>query len=136
MTDDEKRNQYADLMYAHITESPKRAADFISDQIASDAEKMDMEDIDKYLIASGVGPDTQTAYVAVVRLLLKVESEAEACDAISGLLTENMMSCNENSCLIDWEYEYKGFRLCTPLEVEVPHPYDTRLNSVPHWELT
>ncbi len=47
-------------------------------------------------------------YVAVVRLLIDVKSESEACDGVSAILSEQMQSFVPHSCLLDWQYELAG----------------------------
>ena len=40
-------------------------------------------------------------YIAIVKLLIPADSEAEACDAISAMLSENLQQSN---AIIDWAY--------------------------------
>jgi hypothetical protein len=42
-------------------------------------------------------------FYACVEILLDVESHGEACDALSGLLTEQGIY-QENSGIVDWQY--------------------------------
>ena len=46
--------------------------------------------------------------IAVVRMLLDVASEDEACDGVSAILTSQMQRVQPNSCLLDWTYEFAG----------------------------
>ena len=60
-------------------------------------------------------------YVAVVRLLIDTESEAEACDKVSAILTEQMQNAVPTSCLLDWRYEYSGSPEIVPMIGEMLH---------------
>jgi hypothetical protein len=62
-------------------------------------------------------------YIAQVLILLDVDSEAEASDAVSGLLTENGIY-TDNSGVMDWSYLYKHGSYTGPREVVVPDDYD------------
>lgn len=44
------------------------------------------------------------AYRATVELLLDVNSEAEACDAVAEILRENTRKFVATSCLVDWRH--------------------------------
>jgi hypothetical protein len=58
-------------------------------------------------------------YIAVVKLLLDTESEAEAWSEVSAILTGQMQSIVPTSCLLDWQYEVFG----GPAEVKVEDGY-------------
>jgi len=75
----------------------------------------------------------KTAYVAVVRLLLEVDSAAEGCDGITALLTENMAKYNANSCLLDWQYEDVVGTQYGPVAVCIKDDYSPDVDSVPAW---
>jgi hypothetical protein len=62
-------------------------------------------------------------YIAQVVILLDVENEAEACDAVSGLLTECGIYA-DNSGIMDWSYVRKPDGWVHPYEVQVPADYD------------
>lgn len=57
-------------------------------------------------------------YRATVHLLLEAESEAEACDAVSGALTENLES---NGMIEDWGYvRMLNGQCASPVEIHAP----------------
>ncbi len=65
----------------------------------------------------------KTAYTATVTLLIDANSEAEACDGVTALLTERMKKYSDKpewTCLLDWEYV--GWR--PPVETEIPDDYE------------
>lgn len=62
-------------------------------------------------------------YIAQVLILLDVDSEGEACDAVSGLLTEGGIY-EEDSGVMDWSYIRRPGGYVGPLEVQVPPDYD------------
>lgn len=66
-------------------------------------------------------------YVAVVKLLIDVELEAEACDGISAILTEQMQSVVPTSCLLDWQYASFG----GPAHVKVEDGYTPDTSHFP-----
>ena len=80
------------------------------------------------------GVSMKTAYVAVVRLLLDVDSAAEGCDGITALLTENMAKYNANSCLLDWQYEGVVGTQHAPTPVAINNDYSPDVDSVPAWK--
>ena len=65
----------------------------------------------------------KTAFVATVTLLIDADSEAEACDGVTALLTENMRmyaAVPENTCLLDWYYHNYQY----PVETQIPDDYE------------
>lgn len=65
----------------------------------------------------------KTAFVATVTLFIDADSEAEACDGVSALLTENMreyMTPPNESCLLDWHYHSYP----CPVETQIPDDYE------------
>jgi hypothetical protein len=44
-------------------------------------------------------------YVANVRLVVDVESEAEAADAVAEMLRPMLRKYEPNSCFLDWSYD-------------------------------
>lgn len=79
-------------------------------------------------------------YVATVHLLLQVDNHAEACDAVSAMLTENLME-QPDSGLVDWCYEYDPHRTdsdgsfyASPQQVELPDDADEDAWHVAHYE--
>ena len=89
-----------------------------------------MEGVKAPQTEGAVRDDTLPAFTANVQLLLPVEvtNEGEACDAITGLLTE----CGiYDGALLDWGYvrgedgKYTG-----PREVRIPADYDREEHCV------
>lgn len=65
----------------------------------------------------------KTAFIATVTLLIDADSEAEACDGVTALLTENMRkyaTVPENTCLLDWHYH----NYQCPVETQIPDDYE------------
>ena len=76
--------------------------------------------------------------VAVVRLVIDTEDEDGACEAISGLLTENMKKYNPECSLIDWQYEETDHNkdgLCFPRRAEAEDPFIPDVSLVPPYPL-
>jgi hypothetical protein len=48
------------------------------------------------------------AYTATIKVLLDVESDGEACDAMTAILTEQLRKYAPQSCLVDWQYVDTG----------------------------
>lgn len=66
-------------------------------------------------------------YVAVVRLLINTESEAEARDGVSAILTEQMQNVVPTFCLLDWRYESWG----GPAKVKLKDGYTPDVSHFP-----
>lgn len=58
-------------------------------------------------------------YVATVQILVRADSQAEACDGISGMLRE----CGCPNFLIDWAYFKQGNEYIRPSLVTIPKGY-------------
>jgi hypothetical protein len=70
------------------------------------------------------------AYFCLVHLAVNADNEAEACDAVSALLTETGMMSGPNCeppTLIDWQYDYRDGRYAHPKLVLLPDDYDEEL---------
>ena len=66
------------------------------------------------------------SYRARIELLLDVNSEAEAADAVSELLRDHLQcnaSVDEDTCLVDWRYAVPTETEFGPMEAE-PIPLD------------
>lgn len=76
--------------------------------------------------------------VAVVRLVIDLDDESAACDAITDILTENMQKFVPQSTLLDWEYEpspNRGEWLCFPRLVEIPDSFSPDTGTAPEYPL-
>ena len=62
-------------------------------------------------------------YFATVHLLINADSDGEAADAVSALLSENGIY-SDDPALMDWEYTRKGDHFNAPRAVDVPEDYD------------
>jgi hypothetical protein len=62
------------------------------------------------------------AFIATVHLLIEANSEAEACDIVSALLSENGTH-NKDTGLIDWSYIAHKSDFASPVETIVPDGY-------------
>lgn len=65
--------------------------------------------------------------IATVRLLIDTDNEDEACDGVTGLLTERMKIYEPLSSLIDWRYEYGG----APVIIDIQDTYTSHEGDVP-----
>jgi hypothetical protein len=60
----------------------------------------------------------KTGYMATIKVLIDVESEAEASDVMSSLLSECSKMFDPDNALIDWAY------ITAPIEVEYNEEYE------------
>lgn len=63
-------------------------------------------------------------YLATIQIAIQgVESEAEACDCITAMLSENLMQ-QPDTGLLDWEYLSIGAQKLSPTDHYIPNsPY-------------
>jgi hypothetical protein len=61
------------------------------------------------------------AWIATVHILIQADSEVEAADALSGLLTEGGIY---DDAIMDWSYTSSNGALDYGKQVEIPDDYD------------
>ena len=54
---------------------------------------------------------TRQAYIATIQVCVDCETQAEACDYLSELLSNNI---NAENALLDWQYLKLGGQYCAP----------------------
>jgi hypothetical protein len=68
-------------------------------------------------------------YVTTVHIMLDVMSEPEACDALTGLLTERGIY-GDDSGIADWEYRSVAGVYSSPVLVDVPAGWDRHEDTI------
>jgi len=78
------------------------------------------------------GRSVKKTKLVCVNLLLEVDSDAEAADALTGMLTEQLKKYDRsgNSCLLDWAYA-GGRQGLTIRDVDVPEGYEADEDPMP-----
>ena len=61
-------------------------------------------------------------YIATVHLLFNAQNQADACDTVSAMLTENLQQ--QPDCLVSWSYVRQGQEFPEPEEIKVPSDWD------------
>jgi hypothetical protein len=62
------------------------------------------------------------AYIANIQLLLDVEDDASACDAVAETLREHLRKFAPDSCIVDWRWSPSQSH---PFEVELPPDFES-----------